>query len=96
VQTAQQMFDAVLPQAPHTRCSSPPPRWPTGARPACPNTRSRRPAARSRPTFELTENPDILAAVAQLPERPYCVGFAAESDDLPSTPTRKLHARTCR
>ena len=34
------------------------------------------------PTFELTENPDILAAVARLPGRPYCVGFAAESHDL--------------
>ncbi|MCW7538220.1 bifunctional phosphopantothenoylcysteine decarboxylase/phosphopantothenate--cysteine ligase CoaBC [Aquabacterium sp. A7-Y] len=34
------------------------------------------------PTFELTENPDILAAVAALPLRPYCVGFAAESEQL--------------
>jgi phosphopantothenoylcysteine decarboxylase/phosphopantothenate--cysteine ligase len=28
------------------------------------------------------ENPDILAAVAALPHPPYCVGFAAESNDL--------------
>ena len=34
------------------------------------------------PSFELTENPDILAAVARLPKRPYCVGFGAESHDL--------------
>ena len=34
------------------------------------------------PTFELTENPDILAAVASLPNGPYCVGFAAESENL--------------
>ena len=34
------------------------------------------------PTFELTENPDILAAVAALPDAPYCVGFAAESENL--------------
>lgn len=34
------------------------------------------------PTFELTENPDILAAVAALPRAPYCVGFAAESENL--------------
>jgi len=36
------------------------------------------------PAFEMTENPDILAAVARLPEpqRPYCVGFAAESHDV--------------
>jgi phosphopantothenoylcysteine decarboxylase/phosphopantothenate--cysteine ligase len=31
-------------------------------------------------TFE--QNPDILAAVAALPQRPYCVGFAAESENL--------------
>ena len=44
-------------------------------------------ADRQAPCFEMTENPDILAAVAQLPAvdgraRPYCVGFAAESENL--------------
>jgi phosphopantothenoylcysteine decarboxylase / phosphopantothenate---cysteine ligase len=34
------------------------------------------------PGLALTENPDILAAVARLSPRPYCVGFAAESHDL--------------
>jgi phosphopantothenoylcysteine decarboxylase/phosphopantothenate--cysteine ligase len=34
------------------------------------------------PTFELTENEDILADVARLAPRPYCVGFAAESENL--------------
>ena len=34
------------------------------------------------PTLEFVQNPDILAAVAQLPTPPYCVGFAAESGDL--------------
>jgi phosphopantothenoylcysteine decarboxylase/phosphopantothenate--cysteine ligase len=34
------------------------------------------------PTFALTENPDILAAVAAMPQGPYCVGFAAESEHL--------------
>lgn len=36
------------------------------------------------PPFALEENPDILAAVAALPpgQRPYCVGFAAESEAL--------------
>jgi phosphopantothenoylcysteine decarboxylase/phosphopantothenate--cysteine ligase len=33
-------------------------------------------------TLELEENPDILAWVAALPEAPFCVGFAAESEDL--------------
>jgi phosphopantothenoylcysteine decarboxylase / phosphopantothenate---cysteine ligase len=30
----------------------------------------------------MSENPDILAAVAASPTRPYCVGFAAETHDL--------------
>jgi phosphopantothenoylcysteine decarboxylase/phosphopantothenate--cysteine ligase len=34
------------------------------------------------PVFELTENEDILADVARLSPRPYCVGFAAESENL--------------
>jgi len=34
------------------------------------------------PSIAMTENPDILAAVARLPDRPYCVGFAAESHEL--------------
>jgi len=33
-------------------------------------------------TLELVENPDILAYVASLKNAPYCVGFAAESEDL--------------
>ncbi|AIL32801.1 bifunctional phosphopantothenoylcysteine decarboxylase/phosphopantothenate--cysteine ligase CoaBC [Basilea psittacipulmonis] len=32
--------------------------------------------------LEFGENPDILASVAQLPHPPYCVGFAAETNDL--------------
>ena len=39
------------------------------------------------PSFELTENTDILATVAALPKPPYCVGFAAESEQL------AVHAR---
>ena len=34
------------------------------------------------PTLELVENPDILASVARRPGAPYCVGFAAESENL--------------
>lgn len=33
-------------------------------------------------TLELVPNPDILAYVAGLPNPPYCVGFAAESENL--------------
>lgn len=34
------------------------------------------------PVLEFDENPDILASVAQLDRPPYCVGFAAESENL--------------
>ena len=34
------------------------------------------------PIIELTENPDILQSVAQLPNAPFCVGFAAESENV--------------
>ena len=33
-------------------------------------------------TLELTPNPDILAGVANRPNAPFCVGFAAESENL--------------
>ncbi|MBV8665006.1 MAG: bifunctional phosphopantothenoylcysteine decarboxylase/phosphopantothenate--cysteine ligase CoaBC [Burkholderiaceae bacterium] len=34
------------------------------------------------PKLEFALNPDILAEVAALPNKPYCVGFAAESENL--------------
>ena len=34
------------------------------------------------PSIELIENPDILAEVAALKDGPFCVGFAAESEQL--------------
>jgi phosphopantothenoylcysteine decarboxylase/phosphopantothenate--cysteine ligase len=34
------------------------------------------------PLLEFAQNPDILATVAARPDAPYCVGFAAETEDL--------------
>jgi phosphopantothenoylcysteine decarboxylase/phosphopantothenate--cysteine ligase len=34
------------------------------------------------PALEFAQNPDILATVARTPGAPYCVGFAAETEDL--------------
>lgn len=34
------------------------------------------------PALEFAQNPDILASVAARPDAPWCVGFAAESEDL--------------
>lgn len=33
-------------------------------------------------TLDIAANPDILATVAQLPRAPYCVGFAAETQNI--------------
>jgi phosphopantothenoylcysteine decarboxylase/phosphopantothenate--cysteine ligase len=43
----------------------------------------------SVPALQFAPNPDILASVAALPKRPYCVGFAAESDNLLQNGTEK-------
>jgi len=42
------------------------------------------------PALALVENPDILAAVAAMPQRPYCVGFAAESHEVERHARAKL------
>jgi phosphopantothenoylcysteine decarboxylase/phosphopantothenate--cysteine ligase len=41
-------------------------------------------------SLELEENPDILAWVAALPQPPFCVGFAAESENLARNARAKL------
>ena len=38
--------------------------------------------ANEAPTLEFAPNPDILAAVAAIPDGPWCVGFAAETENL--------------
>jgi phosphopantothenoylcysteine decarboxylase/phosphopantothenate--cysteine ligase len=84
VLSAQQMFDAVLPLAPHHDvfiATAAVADW----RPAAEAGRKIKKDGQGRvPAFEMVENPDILASVARLPahERPWCVGFAAESHDL--------------
>jgi phosphopantothenoylcysteine decarboxylase/phosphopantothenate--cysteine ligase len=40
-------------------------------------------------SLQLEENPDILAWVAALPNPPFCVGFAAESENLAQYATEK-------
>jgi len=44
-------------------------------------------------TLELDANPDILAEVAALPDAPFCVGFAAESQDLAANAEGKRVAK---
>ncbi|HEY6087322.1 MAG TPA: bifunctional phosphopantothenoylcysteine decarboxylase/phosphopantothenate--cysteine ligase CoaBC [Burkholderiaceae bacterium] len=90
VRSAQQMHDAVLPLAAvHDVFIA------TAAvadwRPAQASPQKiKKAAGRDVPSFELSENPDILAAVAGLPTRPFCVGFAAESSDVARHAREKL------
>ncbi|MDO8350226.1 MAG: bifunctional phosphopantothenoylcysteine decarboxylase/phosphopantothenate--cysteine ligase CoaBC [Gallionella sp.] len=44
-------------------------------------------------TLELIPNPDILAQVASLPNPPFCVGFAAESENLAEYAEQKRRAK---
>jgi phosphopantothenoylcysteine decarboxylase/phosphopantothenate--cysteine ligase len=44
-------------------------------------------------TLELVRNPDIVATVASLAERPFCVGFAAETQKLREHALQKLEAK---
>jgi phosphopantothenoylcysteine decarboxylase/phosphopantothenate--cysteine ligase len=46
-----------------------------------------------RLTLELVPNPDILAYVADLPKPPFCVGFAAESENLAEYAEQKRRAK---
>jgi phosphopantothenoylcysteine decarboxylase / phosphopantothenate---cysteine ligase len=41
------------------------------------------------PSLEFAQNPDILATVAAMPGAPFCVGFAAESEDLEANAQQK-------
>jgi phosphopantothenoylcysteine decarboxylase / phosphopantothenate---cysteine ligase len=45
------------------------------------------------PPIELVENPDILAEVAALDDAPFCVGFAAESQNLEAYAQVKRHRK---
>jgi phosphopantothenoylcysteine decarboxylase/phosphopantothenate--cysteine ligase len=44
-------------------------------------------------TIELKKNKDILAEVANLPNAPFCVGFAAETENLIANATQKRLAK---
>lgn len=44
-------------------------------------------------TLRLVQNPDILAEVAALPDRPFTVGFAAETNDIVKHAQRKLRKK---
>ena len=83
VRSAPQMHDAVLPLAARTTSSSPPRRWPTGGPPM---RRTEDQEGRQRPSCRRIaddrEPRHPGRAWRGCRQRPYCVGFAAESHDL--------------
>lgn len=96
VGTAQQMFDAVLRAAPRHNvfvATAAVADW----RPTeCTDRKIKKKSGdAAAPSLALTENPDILAAVARLPvaQRPYCVGFAAESHEVLKHAREKLERK---
>jgi phosphopantothenoylcysteine decarboxylase/phosphopantothenate--cysteine ligase len=82
VQTAKQMYDVVMSHIDQQDifiAVAAVADW----RIANPNTQKIKKDAKGRaPQLQFEPNPDILAEVAALPHQPYCVGFAAESENL--------------
>ncbi len=62
-------------------------------RPAAPSAQKIKKDGCKAPSIELVQNPDILADVAALPEPPFCVGFAAESQNLAAYAQKKRLAK---
>ena len=92
VTSARDMLAAVLPQAPHHEvfvATAAVADW----RPAdVAEHKMKKDGSGHPPRIEFAENPDILATVARLPagQRPFCVGFAAESRDMVQHAREKL------
>ena len=92
VTSGQQMYDTVLPLAARHGlfvATAAVADW----RPAASaDQKIKKDGSGQAPALMLVENPDILAAVARLPEgqRPWCVGFAAESHEVLAHARAKL------
>ncbi|WP_415914203.1 bifunctional phosphopantothenoylcysteine decarboxylase/phosphopantothenate--cysteine ligase CoaBC [Paraburkholderia sp. J12] len=82
VQTAQQMYDAVMRAVPDYDVFIGVAAVADWRVDHVATQKIKKTAGHRMPTFNFVENPDILASVAALPHAPYCVGFAAESGDL--------------
>ena len=88
VRTAREMFDDVMAYVSHAQvfiAVAAVADW----RVAEPSATKIKKAA-GAPPLAFLPNPDILAAVAALPNAPFCVGFAAESEDVAARAREKL------
>ena len=91
VQTAQQMYDCVLECVAEAdifiACAAV-----ADYRPViCASHKIKKQATHIQ--LELVQNPDILATVAALPAPPFCLGFAAETDNLAQLAEAKRRAK---
>lgn len=93
VESARQMHAAVLPLAAQHElfiATAAVADW-RAAEPA--DAKIKKKAGQPTPSFELTENPDVLASVAALTNAPFCVGFAAETHDIERHARDKLERK---
>ena len=84
VQTAQQMYDAVMGQLSQQHSDvfiavAAVADWRVAN---ASDQKIKKASETDTPQLIFAQNPDILASVAALPVTPYCVGFAAESENL--------------
>ncbi len=94
VRTAEEMKAACLEQLPADAaiCVAAVSDW----RPESVSNRKMKKTADGPPTLILRENPDILATLSQMKERPTLViGFAAETDDLRKHAEQKRRRKGC-
>jgi phosphopantothenoylcysteine decarboxylase/phosphopantothenate--cysteine ligase len=82
VQTARQMHDAVLAQVKEQDVFIAVAAVADWRVVGASEQKLKKDATGTPPQLRLEPNPDILAAVAARSDRPYCVGFAAESENL--------------
>ncbi|MBV8627219.1 MAG: bifunctional phosphopantothenoylcysteine decarboxylase/phosphopantothenate--cysteine ligase CoaBC, partial [Paraburkholderia sp.] len=82
VQTAQQMYDAVMRAVPDYDIFIGVAAVADWRVDHVSDHKIKKTSGEALPSFTFVENPDILASVAKLPHPPFCVGFAAESGNL--------------
>jgi phosphopantothenoylcysteine decarboxylase/phosphopantothenate--cysteine ligase len=82
VQTAQQMYDVVMSRAANQDVFIAVAAVADWRIANASSQKLKKNEAGDVPQLQFEQNPDILAAVAALKDKPYCVGFAAESENL--------------
>ena len=93
VQTAQQMHDAVMLQAAGQDVFIAVAAVADWRVANASSQKMKKDGSGNTPELKFEHNPDILASVAALNNRPYCVGFAAESENLLVNGEKKRKAK---